>query len=208
MYISKRIYIAFVVAIMAVTAFNSLTAQETVKVDSLVNRKKSLVLQIGGGISTYAATINIRPIELPGSITRNTGSATIRLMWYPNHRLRIGLESGYTSFYSYKVKNGNTPGSVNLTAVPLFIVWSMPIVKRVNIYAGFGSFFLTSHLKYNGQVNSHEFVLGSNIALSYTKPISKRAGIAAEAKWMSSFETRDTQLGVQVQLVWKLLQWQ
>lgn len=204
MYTSKALF--FSVALMAVMSINNSFAQSNVKSDTLVKRRQSLVLQIGGGLSSYVAPINIKPIELPGSIKRNSIAVTARLMWYPNYRLRLGIESGFINFYSYRIKNGNIPGKVSLNAVPLLVVWSMQVVRRVNIYAGFGTYFLTTHLDYKGVVDSKAFVLGSNIALSYTQPISKNLGIAAEAKWMNAFETKDYALGLQVQMVWKFIQ--
>ncbi len=204
MYISKAIFLS--VAVMAVMSINKSFAQSNVKSDTLVKRKQSLVLQIGGGLSSYVAPVNIKPIELPGSIKRNSLAATVRLMWYPNYRLRLGIESGFINFYSYSIKNGNIPGKVSVNAIPLLFVWSMQVVRRVNVYAGFGTYFLSTHLNYQGQVNSKAFVLGSNIALSYTQPISKNLGIAAEAKWMNAFETKDYALGLQVQMIWKFIQ--
>ena len=182
-------------------------AQEKENAVKKVRRKHSFVVHLGGGISRYSAAINTRSIGLPGSIIRNSGAATFRFMWYPDHRLKLGFETGYMNFYSYDVKNGNISGKLNLRAIPLLMIWSMPIINRVNIYAGFGSYILTTHLSYNGVVNSRAVVLGSNIALSYTQPITPRLGIAAEAKWMNAFESRDAALSLQVQVVWKFLQW-
>jgi hypothetical protein len=80
----------------------------------------------------------------------------------------------------------------------------MPVVKRVSIFAGLGSYWLTTNLNYNGHVKSKTFSLGSNIALSYTQPLSKTLGLAAEAKWMNAFETKDNLLSLQVLLVWRI----
>jgi hypothetical protein len=205
MYTSKQITLA--AAIMTAALFNTCFAQTTVKNDSLVQPKKSLVLQVGGGSSYYLAAVKIKPAALAGSVQRYGPAATIRLMWYPRHRLRLGLETGYTQFYSYGVQNGNNSGKLRLQAVPVLLVWSMQVLKRVNVYAGFGSYRLITRLDYDGQVNSKAWVLGTNIALSYTQPISKKIGIAAEAKWMDAFETKDAAISVQAQLVWKFLQW-
>jgi hypothetical protein len=204
MYINRHFILSGI--LLAAVSVNSSFAQTNVKSDTLVKRRQSLVLQIGGGLSSYVAPINIKPIELPGSIKRTSLALTARLMWYPNYRLRIGLESGFLNFYSYRIKNGDKVGKVNLDAVPLLVVWSMQVVRRVNVYAGFGTYFLTTHLDYQGKVESKAFVLGSNIALSYTQPISKSLGIAAEAKWMNAFETKDYALGLQVHMVWKFVQ--
>jgi hypothetical protein len=206
MYINKGFFLS--VTLMAMMSINKTFAQSNVKTDSVVKRKQSLVLQIGGGISSYTADINIKPIELPGSINKTNFAATVRLMWYPQYRLRLGLESGFTSFYSYSIKNGNNSGKVKLDAIPVLVVWSMQVVKRVNIYAGFGTYIITTHLDYGEKVNSKAFTLGSNIALSYTQPISKNAGVAAELKWMNAFETKDAALSLQVHMVWKFLQWE
>lgn len=199
-------FLILLISLLTITSFNKLFAQSNVKADTLVKRRQSLVLQIGGGISSYVAPINIKPIELPGSIQRLSPAATVRIMWYPNYRLRVGIESGYINFYSYKIKSGNTEGKVTLSAVPVLLVWNMQVVRRVNVYAGFGTYILSTHLNYKGEVKSKATVLGSNIALSYTQPISKNLGIAAEAKWMNAFETKDYALGLQIHLVWKFLQ--
>lgn len=205
MYTSKRI---FLLAVMLTGMFINIGfAQSIVKTDSLVQPKKSLVLQVGGGLNYYLAAVKIKPAALAGSVNRYSPAATIRLMWYPRYRLRIGLESGYTNFYSYKVLNGNTKGNLSLEAVPVLVVWSMQLVRRVNIYAGIGSYRLTTRLNYDGKVVSSAWVLGTNIALSYTQPLSKTVGIATEAKWMNSFETKDAAISIQAQLVWKFLQW-
>jgi hypothetical protein len=205
MYTSKHTILA--VAVLAFTCFNSCFAQTTVKTDSLVQQKKSFVLQLGGGSSYYLAAVKIKPAALAGSIQRYSPAATLRLMWYPRHRLRLGLETGYTQFYSYGVVSGNTSGKLRLQAIPVLLVWSMQVVRRVNVYAGFGSYRLITRLDYDGRVNSKAWVLGTNIALSYTQPISRKIGIAAEAKWMDAFETKDAAISVQAQLVWKFLQW-
>ena len=205
MYSGKCFFL--IVAAVVLLSIDTSFAQSSVQTDSAAKTKHSLVLHLGGGFSNYIGIVRLRPTGLEGSINRTSVTGTIRLMLYPNHRLRIGLESGYTNFYSYNVKDGNTAGRVSLSAIPILIVWSMPIVKRVDVFAGFGTYLLRTQLDYSRQVSSRALVLGSSIALSYTQPVSKRIGIAAEAKWMNAFETRDAALSLQVQMVWKFFQW-
>ncbi len=193
------------VAVMAVIAINKSFAQTTVKTDK-VKTKKTLVLYVGGGLANYLAPIKIQPVNLQNNITRTSATGTIRIMWHPGYRLNLGIESGYSNFYSYYVKNNGVSGKLSLHAVPLLLVWSMPIIKRVNIFYGLGSYLLTTYLKYDGVVKSKTFSLGSNIALSYTHPLSKKLGIAAEAKWMNAFVTKDNLLSLEVQMVWKFLE--
>jgi hypothetical protein len=205
MYTNKLKY--FVTIVMVSFTINLCLAQTDVKVDPGINRKKSLVLYIGGGLSHYTAPINTQPIGLQTNIKRTSATGTIRVMWHPQYRLRVGLETGYVNFYSYSLKNGNNNGSVSLSAIPVLVTWSMVLVKRLQIFAGFGSYFLTSRLNYLGKVQSASHSLGSNIALSYVQPISKNLGIAAEAKWMDAFQTKDQGISLQVQMRWKFLEW-
>ena len=194
------------VAVMAVLAINKSIAQTNVKTAKEVKTKKTLVLYVGGGFTDYLAPIKIQPVNLQNNITRTSATGTIRIMWHPGYRLNFGIESGYSNFYSYHVKNNAVSGKLSLHAVPLLVVWSMPIIKRVNIFYGLGSYLLTTYLKYDGVVKSKTFSLGSNIALSYTQPLSKKLGIAAEAKWMNAFVTKDNLLSLEVQMVWKFLE--
>ena len=192
------------VVMLAVLSVNNLFAQSNVKTDTVVTRKQSFVLYVGGGLGGYTTTINPTAGILQGNVSKISPVGTFRIMWHPGYRLHLGIETGYTNFYSYHVKNGNVSGKVSLDAIPLLIVWSMPVVKRVSIFAGIGSYWLTTRLNYDGQVKSKTFSLGSNIALSYTQPLSKTLGLAAEAKWMNAFETKDNLLSLQVLLVWQI----
>ena len=201
---SKAAFLA--VVLMALLPVNKSFSQSNVKGSDPVKRKKSLVVYVGGGLADYLAPIKIQPVNLQNNVTRTSATGTIRIMWHPGFRLNVGIESGYTNFYSYRVKNNGVNGKLSLHAVPLLVVWSMPLLKRVNIFYGLGSYLLTTDLNYDGVVKSKNFSLGSNIALSYTQPVSKKLGIAAEAKWMNAFVTKDNLLSVEVQLVWKFFE--
>lgn len=187
--------------------FNISEAQRKVKKERLPRRKPSFVLQAGGGMSYYTGDVNLRSVATPGSLNKWSPAGTVRVMWYPRYRLRLGIESGFTNFYRYKVNDPDGEGKVVLQAIPVMIVWNMQLLPRFNIYAGFGSFFLSTHLDYRGKVVSGDAVLGSNLAMSYTLPINNRVGIAAEAKFMNAFETKDAALTLQLHFVWKVFQW-
>lgn len=201
---SKAAFLAFV--LMAVLPVNKSFSQSNVKGSDSVKRTKSLVVCVGGGLANYLSPFKIQPVNLQNNIARTSATGTIRIMWHPGFRLNLGIETGYTNFYSYHVKNNGVNGEVSVHAVPLMVVWSMPVFKKVNIFYGLGSYLLTTDLNYEGVVKSRHFSLGSNIALSYTQPISKKLGIAAEAKWMDAFVTQDNLLSVEVQLVWKFFE--
>ena len=204
MYASKKLFLLIIVlAFAAMHCF----CQDAVMIDSPVAKKRSVIVYAGSGVSYYTAKINTQPIGLQTNINRFSPAFTLRVMWHPQYRLRLGIETGYTDFYSYNLKNGNINGKVSLTAIPVLIVWSMPVLKRVSVFAGFGSYFLTSRLNYSGKVNSKSHSLGSNIAIAYAQPISRNLRLVAEAKWMDAFVTRDHALSLQVHFAWRFLEW-
>lgn len=188
-------------------SFNISSAQQKVKKERLPRRKPSFVLQAGGGMSYYTANINQRNVAVPGTLDKLNPAATIRLMWYPRYRLRLGLESGFTNFYRYQVKDIDGEGKLSIKAIPLLVVWNMQVLPRFNIYAGFGSYFLSTNLDYRGKVLSKDVVLGSNVAVSYIQPITKRVSAAAELKLMNAFETKDVAMTLQLHFAWKVFQW-
>ena len=204
MYINKIYFL--IIILISVLSFQTVCGQP-IKKDGKLKRIRhySLVLYAGGGVATYTSNIINQGEQISKQITNP--DATIRIMWHPNHRLRVGFETGYTNFYSYAIKSGNNIGKVTLSAIPILVVWSIPILKRVNLFAGFGSYRLTTHLNYLGKVNSSTYSLGSNIAINYIQPITKKLGLAAEFKWTNAFQTKDNQVGLQAHLVWKFLEY-
>lgn len=165
----------------------------------------SLVAYIGGGLARYIVAPGGPPPGVPVEYTRTGLSGTVRVMWHPDHLLRLGLESGWASFYSYKF--GTQPsGEVSLSAVPLLVVWSMNVLG-VDWFVGSGYYRLNSSLDFKGTVDVQTWSLGWMAAASYTHPLSESLGLAGEVKWMNATEHADAALNIQVQLVWKLLEW-
>lgn len=198
---SKAVFLA--VVLLTVIPVTKLFAQSNVKSSNPVKRKQAFVLYAGGGAGLYVNNVPVPPAGSQYNISRTSVAGTFRLMWQPGYRLNLGVETGYTNFYSYQLRNGNKPGKVSVHAVPILIVWGMPIVKRVHIFAGLGSYLLTSELRYGGVAKTSTYSLGSNIALTYTVPLNKRLGLVTEAKWMNAYVTKDDVLTLQVLLAWK-----
>ena len=204
MYINKINSLLFIlISVLLLQTVNAQTIKKNGKQKRI--RHYALVLDAGGGVATYTSNIINQGEQISKQSTNP--DATIRVMWHPNHRLRVGFETGYTNFYSYAIKNGNNIGKVTLSAMPILVVWSIPIIKRVNLFAGFGSYRLTTHLNYLGKVNSSTYSLGSNISINYVQPITKKIGLATEFKWTNAFQTKDNLVGLQVHIVWKFLEY-
>ena len=181
-------------------------AQEPDTPDSMRAGKQALLLYAGGGLSFYPGTPGV-PTHLETRVTPWAPSGTARLMWLPGHRLHVGIESGWTPVYSYSIEGPGPAGSVHLDAVPLLLVWSMPISERIRVFAGYGTYRLTTTLNYLGTTRTSMFSMGYSAAVSYVHPLTNRVGIDLELKWFNAAETRHTMLAAQLQLVWKLHDW-
>lgn len=55
----------------------------------------AVVATLGAGFTRY-----IVPYDAGVDIERSGASVSARLLWHPDHRLRIGVESGWTRFAS------------------------------------------------------------------------------------------------------------
>lgn len=169
--------------------------------------KYSLVAYIGGGPSYYA--LNAATPTFVTAQTNKLGFAgTVRVLWHPDHLVRLGLESGHMEFYSYKFKDSvNNQGKNYVSGVPILLVASMPLTKRWNIFGGLGFYSLSTHLEYLGKNYSQKLSLGWMGAVSYIQPLSEKLGVATELKWLDANETKDAVICVQLQLVWKFITW-
>jgi hypothetical protein len=174
--------------------------------DSTHSGRYALVLYAGGGLSWYPGEAGT-PKQLDTRSQRLGPSATARLMWLPDHRLRVGFESGWTTLYSYTIEGPGPKGRVQQMAVPLLLMWSMPLTRRFSLFAGYGTYRLTSKLDYLGITRSSTFSLGYAAALSYVLPLGPTTSISFEGKWYNAAETRHTVLAFQTELVWKLYRW-
>lgn len=167
----------------------------------------SLVVYVSGGLGYYPSYAG-KLAYLHPVISNINPVSTIRLMWHPDHLLKVGLETGYMTFLSYTIKDsaGNR-GKVVLNATPLLLEWTMAITKRINVFAGSGVYFMSTKLDYAGKTASKKLSVGWMAAASYIHPLSKNVGLGTEVKWLDAAESRDGSICLQLQLVWKFLKW-
>jgi len=193
--------LAFLICI----CFPSLAQDKPMTTDSTKTGSYSLNLFAGGGVSFYVGNPGT-PSGLNYQTTETHAIGTLRIMWYPDHLLRIGLETGITDFYSYKIQDSVSVSAV-VQAVPLLLVFSMPVARHFNVYVAPGGYFITSKLNFEGSAKSETFSLGWMVAGSYDYPINDRLGLAGEVKLLDAFESKEACLSVQIQLRWKFLEW-
>lgn len=177
----------------------------------------AIVLTMGGGLSYYSTRLGVPPGLDQVAVSRFGVPATIRAMWHPDHRLRIGLETGWTTMYSYRGMASGEGAHVYVSAIPVLLVFSMPlawlnstrhsVARRLAVSGGTGAYLINSRLDYAGTVISNRWGLGWMLAGSYTQPIGRRFRVATELKWFDATTTEDATFALQLQLVWRAFSW-
>ena len=177
----------------------------------------TIVVTVGGGLSYYATHLRVPPALEQTQVSRFGVPASLRLMWYPDHRLRVGLETGWTTMYNYRGQVSGEPVHVYVSAIPVLLVFSMPLAwlrgsdrsvfRRLSATAGTGVYLNQSRLDYAGTVLSHTTSLGWMGALTYTQPIGRRFRIAGELKWFDAVAVENAAFVTEIQLVWRPFSW-
>ena len=176
-----------------------------------------VVVTLGAGIARYGTAIGIPPTWQQTEANYAGTSYTVRAMWHPDHRFRTGLETGLTTFYTYKGLINGEAASVRVSAIPILLIYQMPLawhtgterslLRRVAATVGFGAYLIRSQFTYKGTVNSQEISAGWLGAVSYTQPLTNSLRLAAEVRWLNPTATRESDFAVQAQLLWRVLSW-
>ncbi|GAB3797910.1 hypothetical protein GCM10028819_17890 [Spirosoma humi] len=197
----------------------SANGQPVTMPDSMAARRGpyTIVVTAGGGLSYYATHLGVPNTIEQKRLSRFGAPGSLRVMWYPDHRLRVGIETGWTTMYSYRGRVANDPVHVYVSAVPVLLVFSMPLAwlkgtdrtltRRLAVTAGTGAYFNYSRLDYVGTATANTTSLGWMAAASYTYPIGRRFRVAGELKWFDAVAAQNAAFTAEVQLVWRAFSW-
>ncbi|MFD2572393.1 hypothetical protein ACFSUS_17265 [Spirosoma soli] len=198
----------------------SFLAKAQLQADSAAVRKRdpyTLVITTGGGLSYYATQLGV-PASLEQARAIRFGlPGSLRVMWHPDHRLRVGLETGWTTLYSYRGRVAGERAQVYVSAVPILLEFSMPLAwvsgterslaRRLSLTAGAGVYLINSRLNFAGRVDDGTASTGWMAAGTYTYPVGRRFRIAGEVKWFDAVASGDAVFIAQLQLVWRAFSW-
>jgi|GEM_PF-2662764 len=136
-----------------------------------------LIFELSGG---YSAALDSNYTD--GGIT-----PCIRLMWEPNRKLNIGLETGYLLIEKHSVdekkyETGKTEMEVSLRAIPLLVVFNMEIWKT-DFFAAMGASYVWTELDaFNQKVYSPVWNYSLMFGWGYTYNLTDNFGFGIEAK--------------------------
>lgn len=193
--------------LLFLTCFKSFGQTEEVSSQPEKSKKYALILYLSGGFGYFPSNSGA-PAYLQPNRSRVNPVTTARIMWKPDHRLKAGFESGFMTFYSYKLTGADgNKGKVSLDAIPLLIEFSVSVKKHFNLFAGPGFYILKTNLNYEGKAKSQKVSPGWMAAAAYTVPLTKEFSVGAEAKWLYAAETIRGSFGLQLQVMWRFLRW-
>ena len=162
---------------------------------------------IGLGYSRFISDMNL------DGLNKNGYSGTLRIMWKPEHLLRIGIETGYYRLYSFEQKNidtefGTTDAQSALDAIPVFINVTMQIIRPLEIFAAVGPTFLsTSFESFGSKSESSQVSTSYIVGGTYLHDLSEKFKLGGELKYYRINKIEDGTITLQILLVYNIIDW-
>ena len=162
-------------------------------------------VSIGSGYSYYITSLEMN------SMNKHSFNATAKIMWQPEHLLRVGIESGYLPLYTlerknFRSKSGTTDVAISLDAVPVMLVFAMELYPGFEVSAGLGGMILYSSMEsFDNKVVSSSWSNGVALGVGWMTPVAEKVHVGGEVKWYNIAKIEDSAVVVQVALKYNLL---
>ncbi len=130
---------------------------------------------------------------------------SLRIMWEPEHRLSVGVETGYYKLYRVSLETGND-AHVDLSVIPVMANFRMRILKNFFITGGTGVIIMQSTVSSTGNESSSSRVISySNVQLSglYLYHLTPQLAVGGELKFIWIDKTNDVIHGAQAIVSWR-----
>jgi hypothetical protein len=169
----------------------------------------AVVVSAAGGYTRNVSKFDATP---PG-LRQDGFVGTVRVMWKPEHRLSLGVETGFTHVYRVDVSDYPTEfGPIDIytsqNAVPILGMVSMDLGRGLTISGGAGIFLLSSESRIVASTTSPTIVSGGiAAALAYMLQISDDWSAGMEFKWYNLDKFNDNNLSLQVMFSYRLFEW-
>ena len=164
-------------------------AQKTWNTRDSVARGVSVT--VGTGMSHYINTLQDDPNRK--ALRQNFSCSSFRFMWEPEHRLSLGIETGYYKVYEVQLLDSKQVNTASLAVIPALFRVQMRVFKRFFASVATGISFHHASVNALGNQSESETMAFSNLQFSagYIYPITKQFGLGLEAKFLSENKTED-----------------
>jgi hypothetical protein len=173
------------------------------KKDSVKIHLNHYTLTIGTGWTHYINNLEYGDQK----IKQDFLGVSFKFYWEPEHRLSLGLESGYYKLFKITDQvNADTSIQFDRTVVPMLFLARMRIVDNVYLGAGFGLAFITNKAAGISREIITKTTSLSNFELSaaYIYPLSKHWLVGGECKGFHFGNLDDWMYSIQVVCAVKL----
>ena len=155
---------------------------------------------VGAGVGWFRY---INTLDIGANLAKvNHLGYTFTFMWEPEHRLALGLESGYYTIYSMeRAPSASGPGgSAKLSAIPLMLSFRMRLVPDLYLSGGPGMTIMYSDVTVLNSTANSSFLSLANFhaGLMYRKQLNDRFAVGGEVKFLNFGKTEDYGYSVQV----------
>ena len=146
------------------------------------------------------------------AVARQGLAGTLRILWKPEHRLAVGIETGYLEIASLSdevIRNefGTSKLRASLKAIPVMAVFDMD-VWNLHVYTGLGYYHVHSTVAVGDEeVTSALWNVGFYLSAAYKYPLADDVALCGELKWCSIGELGKTILLAQVFISYRLFEW-
>lgn len=175
-------------------------------------KTRSVKLILGGGLGHFFNSFTNVSDE---DVHNDRPSFCGKLLWQPEHRLSIGLESGYYFMYSttrIQTDSGSEKLTSRLKVVPLFLSLSMNVIKNLDL--NFGTGWAEMIYTVNPAQSKAEKVVGTTYSMSnyttgftYSHQLGKRLRLGAEFKYLYLRKTNDSHASLLLNISYKIFNW-
>ena len=185
----KRAVITMVLVFLSVVIYSQ-------KNDSVTVRLNHYTVTVGAGWTHY-----INNLQVGGeNLQKDFAGVSVKFFWEPEHRLSLGLESGYYKLFRAKGQlTDNTLGQVDRSIIPILFLIRMRIIENMHLGIGTGIALITNKIAGGGQKVVTETLSLSNFELSgaYIYPLNKHLLLGGEVKLFHFGNTEDTMYSIQ-----------
>ena len=166
-----------------------LIAQKTWNTRDSVARGVSIT--VGTGISHYINTLQDDPNRT--ALQQNFSCSSFRFMWEPEHRLSLGIETGYYKIYEVQLSDNKQVNTASLSVIPILLRVQMRVFRRFYTSVATGISLHHSLVDALGNYSDSKTMAFSNLQFSvgYIYPVTKQFGVGLEAKFLSENKTED-----------------
>ncbi len=179
------------------------TVGQAAKKDSTKVSLNHYSLTVGIGWSHYINTLEIGKDEA----TTNSLGVSLKFFWEPEHRLSLGLESGFYRLYSVRSKTyTDLTGQASMSAIPLLLTIRMRIIDNFYLSAGAGLALMFNKVTgIDNKVTSNILSLSNyQFSGSYIYPLSRHWLVGGEFKVLNFGKASDWMYTVQAVCAFKL----